>query len=517
MSSLPPSSSLRLAEFAVAVSLATDLGQGKPLEMVLGTCILSMRLGELLGIDDDELRTLYYLSLLRHAGCTADSAIAAEVFGDDLAISPAFFQFVDPTKPWTLLKLIIEHAYAERSTVSRLISVPRIVAAFTTAILARCEVASLFASRLGLDEHLQRCLRQCNEAWNGRGIPGKRKGEEIERAVRVVQVAEEVVALTQFLNEDAAVTAVRARAGKTLDPVAAQTFLANHRQLSIDTHIGSPSLRERVLSLEPGASVRLANAELDAVAGALADFADLKAPHMLGHSQMVSRLAYRAGKVYGLSGSEAETLRRAALVHDLGRVAVSSAIWCKSGPLSEGEWERVRLHPYYTQRILAQPRLLESWGTIASTHHESLDGSGYHRGLDGTMLDDKMRILAVADRYQGWTEGRPYRDALPPEEAAAEIRREVRAGRLDSKAADSVLNAAGHHTTPVRRERLAGLTERELEVLSWVARGHTNREIAARLFLSQKTVGNHLQSIYGKIDVTTRAAATYFAMQHHLI
>jgi HD-GYP domain-containing protein (c-di-GMP phosphodiesterase class II) len=257
--------------------------------------------------------------------------------------------------------------------------------------------------------------------------------------------------------------------------------------------------------------------QLEAGAQALADFADLKSPHFVGHSAAVGQLAGQAARRFRLPESDISLIRRAGYAQDVGRVGVSAGSWCKPGPLTDAEWERVRLHPYFTTRIFVQSAALVEWGTLVASHHERLDGSGYHRNLPAAMLTPAMRILAVADAYQAMLEVRPYREPLSPEQAADELKREVRAGRLDGETVNTVLAAAGHRTTDVRRARLADLTEREMEILRLVAHGHTNREIAQVLILSQKTVGNHLQNIYGIIGVSTHAAATYFAMQHHLV
>jgi HD-GYP domain-containing protein (c-di-GMP phosphodiesterase class II) len=218
-----------------------------------------------------------------------------------------------------------------------------------------------------------------------------------------------------------------------------------------------------------------------------------------------------------MSQAEATTLRQAGLIHDLGRVGVQSAIWDKEGPLLDSEWERVRLHPYYTERIVARPKALAQLGALAALHHERLDGSGYFRALPASGLSPAARLLAAADVYHAMTEPRPHRVPLEPEAAASALKQEVRNGRIDSDAANAVLAAAGHRVQPVRHERVAGLTEREIEVLRLVARGHSNRVIAGVLGLTPKTVGNHIQNIYSKIDVSTRAGATVFAMQHGIV
>lgn len=507
---------LRLAEFAVALSLASDLGLGHPLEMVLASCLLSLRLGELLGLSAAELRDVYYLALFRHAGCTADSPTAARYFGDDLAVSPGFLAHVDPTKPWTMLGFMWRNVLAEQPLLKRLSALPEVLPGFMQAVLAHCEVASQFAARLNLDERLQQNLLVCNEAWNGSGIPGKLRGEAIPRAVRVLLVAEEAIYIRHFLGAEAVIPALKQRGGVTLDPAIVQRFCASAEHLLERAQLGSPNLRQAVLSVEPDPRLKLSDEQVEAAARALADFADLKAPHFTGHSAAVGQLAAQAARQFGLPESDITLIRRAGYVHEVGQVGVSSGIWGKPGPLTDAEWERVRLHPYLTARVFAPSPTLNEWGQVAASHHERLDGSGYHRNLPATLLTPAMRLLAAADSFQAMLEARPYRAALSATQAITELKRATRAGQLDGEVVNAVLAAAGQRPLQVRHPHVANLTEREVEVLRLVARGHTNKAIAAQLTLSQKTVGNHLQNIYGKIGVSTRAAATYFAMQHHL-
>jgi DNA-binding CsgD family transcriptional regulator len=227
-------------------------------------------------------------------------------------------------------------------------------------------------------------------------------------------------------------------------------------------------------------------------------------------------VAANAATVLGLGAAEESHVRRAGLLHDIGRLGVSNAVWDKPGELSAGERERVRLHAYLTDRMLAASPHLATLGATAAQHHERLDGSGYPRGLRAESLGQPGRLLAAADAYHAKLEPRPHRNAYRTDEAAGWLRDEARAGRLDPEAVDGVLRAAGH---PVRRRRAypSGLTGREVEVLRLLARGLTNKEMASALFISPKTVSRHIENIYTKIGVSNRARASLFAVTHGLM
>jgi HD-GYP domain-containing protein (c-di-GMP phosphodiesterase class II) len=503
---------LRLAELVTALSLATDIGVGIPMEMTLASCLVSMRLGESLRLGEDELREVYYLALLRHTGCTADSLHAAELMGDELGTFRPWIG-ANPSQPLQMMHVmwgdIIDQS---KPALKRVELFWRSMSELPLVAVARCEVAQQLAARLDFDSRVQAGLRQFGERWDGKGFPQKLKGNAILLPVRVAQVAHDAVILHHFFGAEATVAAMRERAGVTLDPAIAEAFYGRASILEIPR-----SLREEVLACEPGPHRVLNDGQMESATRVLADFADLQTPFSMGHSPAVGALAEEAGQQCRLPDSEVTLLRRAGHLHDIGRVGISAGIWGKPGPLSEADWERVRLHPYYAQRILAQPRALAELGMVACAHHERLDGSGYHRNLPANMLTPVMHLLAAAEAYQAMIEARPYRRALSPEQAADELKREARAGRLDGDLVNAVLAAAGHRTPEVRRQRVANLTEREIEVLRLVSRGYTNPEIAAQLVISRKTVSHHLESIYSKVNVSTRAAATYFAMQHHIV
>ncbi len=211
------------------------------------------------------------------------------------------------------------------------------------------------------------------------------------------------------------------------------------------------------------------------------------------------------------------SLRRAALLHHLGRVSVANGIWDKPGRLNAGEWERVRLYPYHSERIAARSAVLRPLAPLAGSVQERLDGSGYHRGLPAAVLSTEARLLAAADAYQAMTEERPHRPVLPPQAAAQELQAEVQAGRLDHEAVNAVLESAGHGRSTRGPTWPAGLTEREVDVLRRVAQAKPNKAIARELVISEETVRNHVRHIYEKIGVSSRAGAALFAMENDLI
>jgi HD-GYP domain-containing protein (c-di-GMP phosphodiesterase class II) len=305
----------------------------------------------------------------------------------------------------------------------------------------------------------------------------------------------------------------RSRRGGQFDPKVVDTFTQH-----ADAILAGPAPGDAwpaALREAPDRHQRLDDKALDALLVAFGDFVDLKCPFTLGHSRAVAGLAGDAALAAGVDTGSADLTRRAGHVHDLGRIGVSNQIWSKPGSLTAGEFERVRLHPYLTARILNQVRGLGRLAEVAGNHHECLNGSGYPRGLAGTALSLPDRILAAAVSYQSGCEPRPYRDELPPSSATRRLHERVRAGELDPVAVDAVLHAAGQ---PVQRpkSRPGGLTPREIEVLCLVARGASNKEIAAALVISEKTARNHVERTYAKIGVSNRIGASMYALQQGL-
>jgi HD-GYP domain-containing protein (c-di-GMP phosphodiesterase class II) len=507
---------VRLAELVAALSLGIDLGFGQPMEHVLRQCLIALRLAERVGLDESARASVYYTALLINVGCHSDAHEQAKWFGDDIALKSGKYdhefrsvraamagmrKIGSGQAPLHRFRVGLEFALSGHREVDGMIA-------------HHAAIARSLGEQLGLPDDVLRALSGAYEQWDGRGWPGELSGEDVPLAARLSQLAEFIEVAFRVGGVPAARALARGRAGKQFDPWLANIMATEAP--AILSGLNAVATWDSVIGAEPALAVVLSGERFDDALAAIANFVDLKSPYTLGHARAVADLAAAAAAELALSEAEVRTLRRAGLVHDLGRLGVSNSIWDKPGPLGPGEWERIRLHPHVTERMLQQSEALAPLGQIAVQHRERLDGSGYPRGLSGAAISRSARVLGAADAYQAMVEPRPYRPARSPQDAAAELRADVRAGRHDGDAVDAVLGAAGHRV-PRRREGPAGLTQREIEVLRLLARGLSNRAIAQQLVISPKTVANHIEHIYAKIDASTRARASLFAMQHGLL
>lgn len=507
---------IRLAELVAALSLGVDLGFGQPMEHVLRQCLIALRIAERFGLDAEQRSTVYYTALLIDVGCHTDAHEQAKWFGDDIVMKSGKYDHEFRSvraalagmrmlgagrPPIERFRIAVEFARSGHREVSGMIE-------------GHAAIARSLAAELELSPDVQEALAAAYEQWDGKGWPGRLSGEGVPVASRISHLAEFVEVAHRMGGDDEARELARRRAGKQFDPTLAGLVVAHAGQLFAD--LDELRTWDAVIDAEPALAISLPGDRFDAALVAIADFVDLKSPYTLGHARAVSELSSAAAKGLAMPEADVISLRRAGLVHDFGRLGVSNAIWDKRGTLSPGEWERVRLTPYLTERILHSSATLAPLGAIALAHRERLDGSGYPRGLSGSAISPTAGVLACADAYQAMREPRPYRAALAADQAEAALRSEVRAGRLDGDAADAVLAAAGHRVRR-RREGPAGLTAREVEVLRLLAQGLSNKEIAQRLVISPKTAGNHIEHIYAKIDASSRATASLFALQHGLL
>jgi HD-GYP domain-containing protein (c-di-GMP phosphodiesterase class II) len=509
---------VRLADLLASVSLVSDLGFALPAEESMRTAVIGADLADRAGLGDRVVSDVLYTALLQHLGCTGYAHETAAVYGDEMVVNAAAAR-TDTNDPRDGVDTFLRAVVRGRAPLDWV----RVVG-FTALrgdrwgrqfATARCEVGRETARRVGLGDDVRRALHEVAEAWNGRGSAMGLRGEDISVVARVATVAATAARFDAIGGAEMAREAVRRRAGGELDPTVASAFVEHGSSVLSELASGDP--RALVLAAEPRPVREIAAAELVEAASAVGDVADLKSTYTLGHAGGVAALATAAAARAGLDADGTERLHVAALLHDVGRVGVSTSIWERPGALTAGEWEQVRLHAYQSERILGRSEALRPMATIAGMHHERLDGSGYHRGSTGREIGIEARLLAAADAFAAMTSDRPHRPALEPETAARGLDDEVVAGRLDGDAVRAVVESAGLSSRASRATLPAGLSQREAEVLVLVARGLSNRQIADRLVVSPRTAEHHVQHIYGKIGASSRAAAALFAMEHGLV
>lgn len=497
-----------------ALSIAIDLGLGQPSEHVLRSTLIAVRLADRLGLPRPQRESTYLTTLILWIGCHVDSHEFAQMFGDDIAVRADSYLVDWVGLPY--MKFMLSNAAKGEPLPQRMKVMAKMLQGGpkerTQTQHGHCIAAGLLAAELGLPRQVQDALGNTFERWDGKGGPAGVAGEAIPLEARIGLFADLVEVHHRLGGVDAAVRLAQGRRGTQFDPGVVDAFLADPASIVAQPDdVWSAALREA-----PTESAEMSEAELDRMIIALGDFADLKCPFTLGHSRAVAALASAAATDAGLSPTEIVDIRRAGHLHDLGRIGVSSDIWERASALTPDQWERVRLHPYLTGRILQRVGGLDRVARLAANHHECVDGSGYPQGLAAGQLSLSDRILAAAVAYESALEPRPYRVARTPDEAAERLRRRAEAGQLDETAAHAVLGAAGHAPTrPKRRDD--GLTPREVEILLLVARGASNKDIAAQLFLSEKTVRNHVERTYAKLGVNNRVGASLYALEAGLV
>jgi HD-GYP domain-containing protein (c-di-GMP phosphodiesterase class II) len=507
---------IRLAELVAALSLGIDLGFGQPMEHVLRQTLIALRLAERVGLDDQQRAAVYYAALLVNVGCHSDAHEQSKWFGDDIAAKSGKYdhELRGLRGAMAGMRLIGSgnpplHRFR--------VGLDFILGGFRDfdgAIAVHARLAATLAQQLRLDDVVADAIRSSYEQWDGHGWPGDLKGDQVPVVSRIVQLAEFTEVAHRIGGVESAKALAQKRAGRQFDP--SLSILLCRDADAIFGGLNDARTWQSVIESEPTLAVKLTPKEFDDALLSVANFVDLKSPFTLGHSGAVADLLTATASALGLPDEEARTLRRAGLVYGYGRLGVSNSIWDKPGPLGAGEWERVRMQPYLTERMLQQSAALGPLGAIAVQHRERLDGSGYPRQLAGAAISQPARLLAAADAYEAMREPRPHRPARSADDAAHELRTEVSAGRMDADAVDAVLSAAGHRV-PRRREGPAGLTAREVEVLRLLARGLSNKQIAQQLVITPKTASNHVEHIYAKIDASNRAGASLFAVAHGLL
>jgi HD-GYP domain-containing protein (c-di-GMP phosphodiesterase class II) len=513
---------VRRADFLMALAYATDLATGQSRDFAMRSCVLAMRLADAAGLDDRERRNVYHQALLRYIGCNADTHLLATAFGDEIALRQdlaridmgshseivetfvrAFTRMFADAAPEDLAKAVQEGLASALQ-----VSVP---------ILAgHCEVAQRIAERIGLPQEIRENLGQLYERWDGHGLPRGLKGDAVQLPVRMVTLAQDAIALAEAHGFETMVAKITARRGGAYEPELGDLFLAQAERLM--KGLDGPVDRETILALEPLPHAVLDETACEEAYLAIADMIDMRMPFTFGHSRAVAALADAAGKAMGLPASDIRDLRWSGYTHDIGELAVPVSTWMRAGALTQRETDAAQLHPYHGERALAS---LGSEGrpvaALVLRHHERLDGTGYHRYARGADLSPAARILAAAETFQTARETRPHRAPMSDAAAAAKLRAAVREGKLCPEAVEAVLTSAGQSARRQAVERPAGLTPREIEVLRLIAAGRTAKEAARELDIAPKTADNHIQNLYSKIGVSTRAAAALYALERGLV
>ncbi len=509
------SGGVRQAELLASLSLAIDLGLGLPAEWMQRTALVSVRLALAAGLSQQQQRTCYFLALIRNIGCTSSSLSDARLMGNELEQTALLM--ADPDDGPGMMALLMRDVGAGLPPAEQAATQARFFEAASSGVFAsnhknHCEGGAILAERLGLGPEMSAAFWAVYERWNGQGDQGQ-SGEEIDVAARVMHVASVAAHFHKEGGLEQASEAMRQRAGRSLDPHLCGLVLQDMTDLLAEPE---GPLAQAVLAAEPGSSLVLSGSALTMALEAIADFTDAKIPQTLGHSRRVAELAAGAARLSGLPGTDAATLATAGYIHDVGRLGVSAGLLARPGPLTPAEWERIRLHPYMTERVFAASPALAPAARLAAMHHERQDGSGYHRGLGAGELSGAARILAAANAFAALTEERPHRLRSDAGAAAKALAKMGRDGVLDVRAVDAVLAAAGEVTSN-RRSANVTLSEREIEVLRLLARQNSNKEIARELGISPKTVEHHVSHIFDKTGCTTRTGAALYATHNALL
>jgi len=516
-----------LAVLLSALSFATGLGLSERMEHALNSAYIGLRLADVLHLSSEEREAIFYGALLKDVGCTACAAGFSAIFPEDELVPRSEFILVDLNRfnesfSWLFRSAPEDSNLPDR--ISRLLSyLAQCGPIMKEASQSHCEIAELFARRLGFPEYVQRTVRFQWERWDGKGLAYGLKGTEVPLTARILQVAL-ALELAHGLGGPAAARALACeQRGARFDPEVVDAFLTVEKQTDFWQMLEHESAKSVILAMQPPTSAdRMMADQIEVVCEAMADFVDIKTRETWNRSRIVAEVAEGMGSYLGFGRAELSRLRCAALVHDIGNVAIPLRILEKGDNRSASEWEYYRLHSYYTQRVLEQVEPLQELAPAAAAAHEWINGQGYHRQLSGEQIPLHGRILAVADTYAQLTQRQD--DKLEPEEALRKMRPLI--GIQFDGSCYEALAASLNSDHRVKRAMLErrqlgdlslrsgqALTERETEVLRLLANGQSNPQIAKTLVISRKTVEHHLEHIYNKIGVTCRTSAVVYAVQ----
>lgn len=425
---IPPPEVVPLTDVLASLSFALDLTEGQPMGHSLRSCLISLELAARLDLPLQVRRDLYFAAILKDAGCSSNASAVYEMFGGDEIRAKRDRMRTDWANDLSAALFALEHAAAGDSwfeRAKRVASLARLgPRAAAKLVQVRCERGAEVVLELGFGRGAADTVRALDEHWDGHGHPRGLKGEQIPVAARVLGLAQILEVFAAENGAAAAVALVRRRAGKWFDPTVAEACRGLEPRLERWGTRSTHDLRAEVSGAEPGHAALLAGRPtLHRLGRVFADIVDAKSPYTGAHSQRVAELAVGVARTLGWKRELIEELRSAALLHDLGKLSVPNRILDKPGALDPHEWEIMRMHALYTERILEHVHGYEWFAFAAAAHHERMDGSGYCRGIGAEQLPEVSRVLAVADVYDALSAPRPYRHALEPAEAFALMER----------------------------------------------------------------------------------------------
>jgi putative nucleotidyltransferase with HDIG domain len=413
---------LRMSDLISALSYALDLTEGQPMGHAVKCCLLSMRLADILQLPVQQKSDLYYATLLKDAGCSSNAARMYDILGGDERKAKQEVKSTDWTRvSFDGLEYLLRNVMPGRSRLERVFAIASVAtnrdAQTRELINMRCDRGAQIARKIGFSEAIGSAIFNLDEHWNGKGFPAGRKGQDIPLFSRIMNLCQTLEVFVTLNGVSDAFQVLRDRSGSWFDPELVQASGALEKNAELWKIIEEDRVREEVMDLEPiSVSLYVDEAKLDNVCEAFANVIDIKSPYTHSHSRGVTSVAVAICQRLGLPEEQVTLVRRAALLHDIGKLSVPNNILDKAGKLTAAEWETVRLHPYYTQRILERVRGFQHLAFIASSHHERLDGSGYFRNLRASQIPPAARAIAVADVYDALSSKRPYRSALAKNE-----------------------------------------------------------------------------------------------------
>ena len=407
------------AEILGSLSRALDMVEGQPQGHAARTSLIAVRLGKTIGLADDVLDSIFFGALLKDSGCSNNSARIQKLFGGDDLLSKQKVKFVDWSDPIQSFKFGISNTEPNRGVraklrrlIENLGSVGSVMDQVTT---ARCTRGAEIATALGFGPVTSSAVRDLDEHWDGKGSPRHIRRDEIPLGARILCLAQTLEVFFTAFGIGPACQMLESRSGRWFDPELVRACGVFREDYEFWNRLSIYAVHPEDTIEIPARGELAGSADIDNICRAYALIIDAKSSFTWEHSSRVTQYSLEMADAFGFDTERRRTLERAALLHDIGKLGISNSILEKNGKLTEDEYATIRLHPKFTNQILAPIRGFERITSIASAHHERLDGKGYYQGLDASQLDLDMRIVSVADVFDALSAKRPYRDALPIE------------------------------------------------------------------------------------------------------